>query len=1008
MHKKTQKVIVLGAGRSKQLTTNPSLVNISLESRTLDWILHAFDPEKTEYHFVGGYQLDTIAHKYHQFSFSLNPDWESTGCIGSLGMVDLEPPKPTFICYGDILFRSRLVDLFLEQAEKSNADVWVALDSDPALLEAKPDGETLNLDASGNITAASAVFSQKQAFVGLIYLSPKAVRLLAENFPIHLNNERLSHCIEFFQKAGLRVASLDANGLWTEVNDSRDVARFVLNSKAQTLQTLQKRLRSANIEDQIHFSVAEWQNNGSAIIKEIVATFSGKKCIVRSSSQQEDGFAKANAGKFLSLLDVEPKPEALTRAIQEVIASYGTAGKDDLVLVQPMLASVIASGVAFTRTLSYGAPYLVLNYDAQDTAAITSGNSSSDQIFYHWKSATLPQNAPVFFQKLWTAIQEIEHLVHFDALDIEFAVTEDGEIYIFQVRPIAVKHLRELDDAALHTTLQMARKHFQALQTPSPFVVGDKTLFGVMPDWNPAEIVGIKPSLLAISTYQQLITNDVWAQQRTEFGYRDVRPHPLIVCFGGHPYVDVRASINSFIPKKTTKSVTQKLVNCFIQRLEQHPEWHDKLEFKVMPTCYTFNFEAEWASVLTKEAWLTSEEFEAYKQALREITQSAFHFCTEQFDAIEVVDERFYAIKNADMAILEKIGCLFETCKRGTLVFSHLARCGFIASALINSSIEKGLLTKEEKEDLLRTFETITGIFSKEVQAVAAGKQDRHAFVEKYGHLRPGTYDITSPAYKTDPQKFLFGQGASTSHTESSKTKSLSELRINEQFQKTLQNTFDLSLETFQHFLHHAVAGREYAKFVFTKYLSLILDLIESLGREWNLSTQALSNLAITDILELRNGIRSDFDVKKTLHARIEEMQTWHHAVQSIELPPLLTKPEDFFSFFVPKSLPNFVGNKQVVAPLVYLKNSSKVDVEHLRNKIVLVEKADPGFDWVFNYAIAGLITVYGGPNSHMAIRSAELGLPASIGVGSALFESLKRSNLVELDCQRNCLKILQ
>ena len=31
-----------------------------------------------------------------------------------------------------------------------------------------------------------------------------------------------------------------------------------------------------------------------------------------------------------------------------------------------------------------------------------------------------------------------------------------------------------------------------------------------MPDWNPAEIIGKKPRPLALSLYQELITNHTW------------------------------------------------------------------------------------------------------------------------------------------------------------------------------------------------------------------------------------------------------------------------------------------------------------------------------------------------------------------------------------------------------------------------------------------------------------------------------------------------------------------
>ena len=64
-----------------------------------------------------------------------------------------------------------------------------------------------------------------------------------------------------------------------------------------------------------------------------------------------------------------------------------------------------------------------------------------------------------------------------------------------------------------------------------------------------------------------------------------------------------------------------------------------------------------------------------------------------------------------------------------------------------------------------------------------------------------------------------------------------------------------------------------------------------------------------------------------------------------------------------------------------------------------MIPNADPGFDWIFAYDIAGLITMYGGVNSHMAIRVAEFKLPAAIGVGETLFKKILNSQMIELDC---------
>ena len=40
---------------------------------------------------------------------------------------------------------------------------------------------------------------------------------------------------------------------------------------------------------------------------------------------------------------------------------------------------------------------------------------------------------------------------------------------------------------------------------------------------------------------------------------------------------------------------------------------------------------------------------------------------------------------------------------------------------------------------------------------------------------------------------------------------------------------------------------------------------------------------------------------------------------------------------------------------------------------MICIRGADPGYDFIFNHKILGLITEYGGANSHMSIRCSEL-----------------------------------
>ena len=90
---------------------------------------------------------------------------------------------------------------------------------------------------------------------------------------------------------------------------------------------------------------------------------------------------------------------------------------------------------------------------------------------------------------------------------------------------------------------------------------------------------------------------------------------------------------------------------------------------------------------------------------------------------------------------------------------------------------------------------------------------------------------------------------------------------------------------------------------------------------------------------------------------------------------------------------------------MINLNNRSKV---YLENKIVLIENADPGYDWIFTKKIKGFATQYGGANSHMAIRAAELNIPAVIGCGQKKFDELKHSLEIEMDCLNKKIIILK
>ena len=51
---------------------------------------------------------------------------------------------------------------------------------------------------------------------------------------------------------------------------------------------------------------------------------------------------------------------------------------------------------------------------------------------------------------------------------------------------------------------------------------------------------------------------------------------------------------------------------------------------------------------------------------------------------------------------------------------------------------------------------------------------------------------------------------------------------------------------------------------------------------------------------------------------------------------------------------------------------------------------------------------MYGGANSHMAIRAGELGIPAVIGVGEKAFATYKGASVLEIDALIKVVRIIK
>jgi glutamine kinase len=777
---------------------------------------------------------------------------------------------------------------------------------------------------------------------------------------------------------------------------------MIFKTKAETLKALEGLLKHGQVLPQFCFTSEMWDIEAKNVLDALWDNYPewiDQPLIVRSSGQAEDSLVESLAGHFESVANVVGK-ESILSAINTVHQSFSGENPKDQIFIQPMLNKNFVSGVAFTRDPSNAGYYNIINFDDQSgaTDTVTRGASNNLRTCYHAKSTKPPGNR--WLSQLLLLLAELEKLFCNDALDVEFAIDHQGILYLLQVRPLILNSETSLSNDDHRKLLSEIENRYIALSKSHPYLLGEKTIFGVMPDWNPAEIVGIRPRPLALSLYKELITDGTWAYQRDNYGYRNLRSFPLLVSFSGLPYIDVRISFNSFIPADLKSELADRLVNYYLDSLLGSPSNHDKVEFEIIYSCYTLDLPERISEL--KKAGFDQDDCDEISESLRVLTNGIIHSVSGLWEKdiikLDELKSRQTQISSSQLTPVEKIYWLIEDCKRyGTLPFAGLARAGFIAVQLLQSMVRVGVLTANEYERFMASLNTVSSNMQTDLG------EGKDIFLKKYGHLRPGTYDILSPRYDESPD--LYFDWDNTYCSEQGDTprdpfklsietmKHLEDLLIEHRLEHNVLSLFD--------FIKRAIEGREYAKFIFTKSLSDSLLLITQLGKEHDIDLEDLSYADITFI----NKVYSSCDnIKESMLASIEDGKHKYSNTCALTLPPLITCKEEISSFELPKNEPNYITLKAVQGKVV-LENSLKKD---LYGNILMIQSADPGYDWIFSHGIGGFITMYGGANSHMAIRAAELGIPAVIGVGEVLYQQWVKSNTLEVDCSNKKVHIIR
>ena len=784
---------------------------------------------------------------------------------------------------------------------------------------------------------------------------------------------------------------------------------FEFGSKAETLGNLSAVLSESVIPEFVHFNLREWKLSKKLVLENINKMVKkGRNVIVRSSSLQEDGELFAQAGKFLSIPHISPLDKgSLSDSIDRVFNSYcednNIANEKNQVLVQEMVTNVSMSGVVFTHVLSTGAPYYVINYDDEtgSTDSITLGVGYSNRTIYILRKSWEEINSQRFYSLL-KAINEIEKITGNECLDIEFAINKDLQVKIFQVRRITTSPNWgrglgiHIEDAVSRLKASISD---ELLFTEDGESRESGTVLGNMPDWNPAELIGTAPKKLAASMYRSVITDSIWRKARAEMGYYEPQGLPLMMLCAGQPYINTRISFSSFIPASLKKSILDKLAMHWVKQLAENPHLHDKVEFSIALTTWSFDYKEKSKKLLPSS--LDKKEYEEIKNSYLALTQNLVNgeqaSIEEQMKMLKILEEKHnLIIENLQKPSLESISKLHEdVTKYGTLPFSILARHAFIAKTLLESLVSLKVIKDSDLEKYYQSINTVASNFMEDLDLLMSGQILESEFNKVYGHLRPGTYDVLSKRY--DQRKELLSCANRKNESRKKIAFSFKKAQIERINKLLVENGFTINCDMFFKYCEQAIQGRELAKLIFTRSISDILELITAWAECNGLSRLEISHLSILEILNCMVETRGR-TVEDHLRSLSIEGQREYSITSSIKLPYLITRPSDLSIVPVLPESPNFITMQKILAPIKVL-SCYEIDKSKLENCIVVIESADPGFDWIFTQKIAGLITKYGGANSHMAIRCAEFNIAAAIGCGEQIFERVIKSKIVELDC---------
>lgn len=666
---------------------------------------------------------------------------------------------------------------------------------------------------------------------------------------------------------------------------------------------------------------------------------------VRSDRLNEDA---GGAGAFHSVLDVNAAdPSAVGLAVGSVLRSYGRPRSDDRILVQHFVGDAQLAGVAASCLLPQGLDYRVVSWVARGDNTLVTGAASKCWTAYL-------NGVHCSTDSRWTPLlAELQRLLwqlrNWADREVEIEWLWNGRLQLVQLRALPVAPAADTRERGARA---LARAHDQARRTGGE-------LLGLMPDWNPAELLGEHPRQLALSLFRELISRRTWAQARARLGYLPVGGE-LLRPIAGRPYVRVGRSLRSLLPATLGTGYRDALVAAQLRRLRAQPSLHDKLEFEVATGSYEFR--RSWRQRYPELEMETHAALEvALRHQLSTLLDPAALARAYEGARFALRTRLAWPAANAPLATWRQ--ALRRVRDHYALPFAQSARRCFVYELMLQTAVHEGAMS-EQTLDQWRA--SAHGIYS-----------DGDA-VTWFQALRPGTFEIANARY-----------GERFEHMPLPVPAARPTPRVPSALERLARGH---GIEIDSHSLLRgfvlAHQARDWGKLALSLALSEGLEHLVQQAHARGHSREDLSWLTLSDLDDGRLA---------TWPARIAAARQLHVNDGLLRLPPLLREPEDVHGFILEPGHPAFVGSGRVWA----CTHSVSVDSTPATlpsARALLLERCEPGFDWVYGRRPAVIVTAYGGPNAHVALRAHELGCPALLGVGTEVLQQMASWPAIEID----------